>query len=185
MTWLSQLYTKATFRPVRSIGGFTATLTVEEAASDELTLTEHPVMDGAAITDHAYLNPARLNIRAQWDEVGAGMPLDEMYTNLRNLQASRVPFDVVTGKRIYRNMLFKSLGMTDDATTDNILSITAQLQEIITVQIQTTTVPPRAQQKEPGRTGATDKAGRKKAQEVRDPVRAKSALKTISETFGG
>jgi len=185
MTWLSQLYTKATFRPVRTIGGFTATLTVEEVASDDLTMTEHPVMDGAAITDHAYLNPTRLAIRAQWDEVGAGMPLDELYTKLRNLQASRVPFDVVTGKRIYRNMLFKSLGVTDDAMTDNILSINAQLQEIIIVQIQTTTVPPRSQQKEPGRTGSTDKAGKKKAQEVKDPVRAKSALRSISETFSG
>ena len=45
----------ATIVPRRSIGPFNATLTIEEVASDDLEITQHPVQQGAAITDHADL----------------------------------------------------------------------------------------------------------------------------------
>jgi hypothetical protein len=52
-----------------------------------------------------------------------------------------------------------------------------QLKEIIITNVTVTTVPPRADQKEPGRTGATEKAGQKKPQESPDQPRRQSALK--------
>ena len=168
--------TPATIIPRRSIGPFTATVTLEEIASDDLEITQHPVQQGATITDHAYLKPATVSIKIMFNAADA--PLAETYAKLRQLQASREPFDVVTGKRAYKNMLFKSLGQTNDAQTENVLSISAELQEIFIVQVETTTVPPRKQQANPGKTGATENAGQKSAQPA--PERNRSALRTLA-----
>jgi hypothetical protein len=168
--------TPATIIPRRSIGPFNATVTLEEIASDDLEITQHPVQQGATITDHAYLKPATVSIKIMFNAADA--PLAETYAKLRQLQASREPFDVVTGKRAYKNMLFKSLGQTNDAQTENVLSISAELQEIFIVQVETTTVPPRKQQANPGKTGATENAGQKSAQPA--PERNRSALRTLA-----
>lgn len=168
--------TPATIIPRRSIGPFNATVTLEEIASDDLEITQHPVQQGATITDHAYLKPATVSIKIMFNAADA--PLAETYAKLRQLQASREPFDVVTGKRAYKNMLFKSLGQTNDAQTENVLSISAELQEIFVVQVETTTVPPRKQQANPGKTGATENAGQKSAQPA--PERNRSAIRTLA-----
>ena len=169
--------TQATIIPKRLIGPFSASVTLEEIASDELEITQHPVQQGATITDHAYLKPAVVHVKIVFNDDDA--PLAETYAKLLQLQASREPFDVVTGKRAYKNMLFKSMGQTNDAQTENILSIRAELQEIFIVQIKTTTtIPPRKRQANPGKTGATENAGQKSAQPA--PEKNRSALRTLA-----
>lgn len=166
----------ATIVPRRSIGPFNATLTIEEIATDELEITQHPVQQGAAITDHAYLKPATVNVKIVFSDEDA--PLAETYQKLRQLQASREPFDVVTGKRSYKNMLFKSLGQTNDLRTEFVLSINATLQEVFVTALEVVSVPERKKQKTPGKTGATENAGQKKAQPA-EPKK-KSALKALA-----
>jgi len=187
MNYLSELIFPVAFRPRRRLASFDAYLCIDETGSDDLEITEHPVQQGAAVTDHAYLKPAQLAIRAQFNEFDSGMPLDELYRKLLELQSSREPFEVVTGKRLYKNMLLKSLSVTTDQYTSNVLSITAQLQEIIVVNVETVAVPPRVRQAQPGRTGATERAGQKKAQPVaeQDQPRARSALATIAGGANG
>lgn len=167
----------ASFLPKRAIGPFNATVTLEEIASDDLEITQHPVQQGAKITDHAYLKPATVSIKIMFNAADA--PLAETYAKLRQLQASREPFDVVTGKRAYKNMLLKSLGQTNDAQTENVLSISAELQEILLTSVEVVTVPERSKQANPGKTGATEKAGQKKAQPVTEPKK-RSALRALA-----
>lgn len=169
----------ANFLPKRSIGQFSATVTLEEVGTDELEITQHPVQQGASITDHAYMKPATVNIKVMWNDNDA--PLAETYKNLLDLQSSREPFDVVTGKRTYRNMLIKSLGQTNDVQTENILSISLQLQEIFITAVEVVTVPERAKQKNAGKTGATENAGQKSAQET---PRKRSALAALAGKGG-
>lgn len=64
----------------------------------------------------------------------------DVYANLLKLQASRVLFDVVTGKRTYKNMLMKSLTITTDRETENSLLITASFKQLIIVRTQLITV---------------------------------------------
>ncbi|MNO26505.1 hypothetical protein D3C76_163590 [compost metagenome] len=182
MSWLAQLLSPIVFRPRRRMGDFTAYLTIDETGEDELEITEHPVQDGTEITDHAYLKSATLNLSVQFVEGETFVPLDETYRAMLELQKSRVPFDVVTGKRVYTNMLFKSLRQTTDKNTDNVLAIQATLREIKIVPVVVTTVPPRDKQATPGKTGATQRAGTKKAQPVKpqEQTTKKSALKKIS-----
>lgn len=150
----------ASFLPKRSIGPFFATITIEESSADEMEITQHPVQQGAAITDHAYSKPSSVDISVQWSDESA--PLAETYKKLLDLQASREPFDVVTGKRLFRNMLIKSMRQTNDAQTENILSIALSLQEIFITAIEVVSVPAdRKKQKDAGKTGKTEKSGKK------------------------
>ena len=63
---------------------------------------------------------------------------------MTDLQASREPFEIVTGKRIYEDMLFKSIGVTTDKITENVLAVSCTFQQVIIVDVVLTTVPPRA-----------------------------------------
>jgi len=165
------------FRPKRKIGSFEATITLDETAQDDLEITQHPVQDGAVITDHAYKKPVTLTIKAQYSPLLIGVPVDEMYRRLLKLQNDKIPMDVVTGKRLYKNMLIKSVAETTDKATSQILNVTASLQEIITVSVVVVTVPAtssdRSKQANPGQTGATEIGGVKKAEEQPEKVKSK------------
>lgn len=71
----------------------------------------------------------------------------KIYQDLLNLQSSRVPFEVITGKRRYVNMLIKSLKTTTNKETENSLMVTATFQEIKMVVVNTmmVTTPTEAQ----------------------------------------
>ena len=170
MSFMSEPISIFPIRPTRTIGGITGYITITESATDKLTVTKHPVQQGASIVDHAYKEPSELNINII---AGAGLKtLEELYQDFLKLQSDRVLFDCVTGKRSYKNMLLVSIGQTTDKTSENVLSLQLSLLEIITVQVTPTTVPARSRQSNPAKTGATEKAGKK------------SALKVLKESIG-
>ena len=152
-------------RPARSIGGLIMDVTVEEHHTDDLEITDHPVENGADITDHAYLLPATVTITAGVSDSGGTSSGDkrsvEAYEALLVLQKKREPFDVITGKRVYKNMLIKSLSHTTDKETENAILFTAELREVIVATVQAVSVP-RSRQKSGMVTGGIDKTGQKR-----------------------
>lgn len=187
MNVLSQLSFPVSFRPRRKLANFEAYMTIEETGQDESVITEHPVQYGAEVTDHAYNKPATLSMQIQFSDSETGVQLDEIYRRMLQLQNSRVPFEVVTGRRLYKDMLFKSISCTTDRYTDNVLSISVQLRQILTTQVEIVSVPPRARQSQPGRTGATEQAGKKSAKPVaaQEQSTRRSALKSAAGVFNG
>lgn len=149
----------ATIRPKRMIGEFTADITTEETLTDSLQITTHPVQQGANITDHAYVNPVSITVKTVFG--ASDLSLSEIYDRLLKLQASRIPIDVVTGRRIYKNMLIKTLSQTITKGNENVLAIDFTLQEIILTSVAIVSVPERAKQKKPKKTSATRKSGKK------------------------
>ena len=159
-------------KPKRAIGNIHLQVFLEEVMTDELEITQHPVEQGATISDHAFKRPAEVVIRAIFANTvakggllgsfvggirstassvqallngnGAEQVL-ETYNKLLVLQGSRIPFDVLTGKRSYSNMLMQSLAVTVDQNTEYALSITARLQEVRLVRTQTVVVSAAAQ----------------------------------------
>lgn len=154
-------------RPKRALGPFTAQVTIEEVHDDDLVITEHPVEQGASVADHAYKMPARLRITCGWSNspsvsglfqgIASGLEatvtgvqslitgnsessVRDLYAKLLKLQADRTPFDVVTGKRVYTNMMFQSLNARTDRQTENALIVQATLKQIIIVNSKTVTV---------------------------------------------
>lgn len=155
-------------RPSRSIGGIVAQVTIEEVQTDELTITDHPVELGAAISDHAYLRPAEVVLRVGWSNSGAGAIaaavqaisgaaegdnyVRAIYEKLRALQGKREPFDLLTGKRKYSNMLIAALAVTTDARSENALICTVTCRQVIIAKTVAAKLPERANQKEPNKT---------------------------------
>ncbi len=139
-----------------------------------------------AISDHMYRNPAILVIRAGWSNsrpealVETAVSLvtglfnggnfgqlpsfnlnyaASIYQQLLALQASRVPFEILTGKRVYENMVIRSLRQTTDEHSENALLTELICQEILTVTTSTVTTPDPSQSTMPQKTSiAQDRA---------------------------
>lgn len=171
MSFLSVPISLFPTKPQRKIGEITVDVVVNESTNDTLTITKQPVEQGASISDHAFKEPTTFSSTIYFRD-NLSKSLSKIYQDLLDLQNSRVPFNIVTPKRIYNSMLISSLGMTTDKNTENTLAILLSCQEVIIVKVTTTQVARQAQAK-PEVTGKTEPAGKK------------SALLTIKQGIGG
>lgn len=137
----------------RTIMGLFADVTVEEKHKDELKITEHPTEVGAPINDHAYKEAPEVSMKVGWSEsagklnglvgdsfLSGNTSLNIVYQTLIQLQESAVPLVISTGKRLYTNMLIKSLGCTTDLQTENVLMIDLTFKKINLAQTSETEV---------------------------------------------
>lgn len=126
-----------------NIGGiyFDAWLQANENTS--LTITQHPVETGAAISDHSYLNPARYSFNVGVSDVvyaptitGPQTRSIQAYQALRLLQATREPLTLVFkyGKR--QNVLIESIDTPNDFTTKFAFKPTVTLRQIIMADVK-------------------------------------------------
>lgn len=124
----------------RSVGPYVPHVVVEEQHRDDSVITEFPVEIGAAITDHTYERPPTLVLRIGWSDSTAGIPgyVRIVYQQLLALKASRQPFNVVTGKRFYTQMLFAALDVITDGASENSLMVIAALRKINLTSTQST-----------------------------------------------
>lgn len=164
-------------------------ITLEEHHSDSLAITDHPVEVGAEITDHAYKRPERVTLKIAWtnscaEAAGNENYVQEIYERLLDLQASREPIDIYTGKRKYSNMLIEDLSVTTDATTETALVVTASCRQVIIVQTRTTSVPPDKFHLDPRKTGSVVDRGLIQAVPVPDSV-LNATTKAGRKFFGG
>jgi hypothetical protein len=168
---------------------------VEEYSVDNLSVTKNPVEQGAAISDHCFKEPAEVILRYGFSNSSAANPLIpniggedyviQVYEGLLQLQARRVPFDIVTGKRQYTNMLLTSLAQTTDHTTEYSLMVVARCNEVIITQTTAVSAPPNLQaqnQADPASTSATQQSGDAQTQPVA-PAK-QSVLSTIAQGIG-
>ena len=179
--------TTALFGKPRKIAAIVPNVVIEESHQDNLTITDHPVEQGASISDHAYKNPVEVTCKYGWSDssllMGSAMDfasgllqgnlngasnsaltIDDVYQKLLDLQATRQPFDLTTGKRKYSNMLIKSIGVTTDAATENSLLLTAVMKQVIIVQTQAVVLQPSENHATPSSTGPTQNTGTKQPQ---------------------
>lgn len=154
-------------RPERKVGPFRAMVTIEEEHHDELVITQHPVDQGAQISDHAYKQPASLRLHLGWSDSASIENLfsgftsvKQVYAQLQRVQDSRIPITVLTGKRAYKNMLIRTMTTRTDKRSENALFVTLDLQQIIRVATQTSNVAAsQADQAAPKETGVVTDLG--------------------------
>lgn len=171
-------------------GGYSQTnfilpqITFEEKHLDRMAITEHPVEQGAAITDHAYKIPAEVFVRYGWSRSGGGVSggttlaslprnislipqfgdptlLSKVYAKLLALQESRQLVNLSTGKRLYRNMLISALATESDRRKENILDITIAFRQVVIVATELVTVPPKEVQADAQKTAPQQNGGTK------------------------
>lgn len=159
----------------RKIGLIIPDVVVSEKHQDALEITEHPVEIGAPVSDHSYKRPAEVTMEMGFS--GGGSLLDfadtsaigislgtspkEIYQQILDLQASRVPFDVTTGKRQYSNMLIRAIEVTTDRTSENVLMCVLTLREVIISQTQSISVADKADMQDGVSTSSVQNTGTK------------------------
>ncbi|BBT72368.1 phage baseplate protein [Klebsiella sp. WP8-S18-ESBL-06] len=182
----------------RKIGLIIPDVVVSEKHSDTLEITEHPVEIGAAVADHAYKRPSEVVMEVGFAGGGSlldfvdtssiglslGLSPQETYQELLDLQIRRIPFDVVTGKRLYSNMLIRALEVTTDKTTENVLSAVLTLREVLITQTQQITVANKSDMKDGASTSAVANAGTKTTKPPNDSL-LKMGVDGFSSLFGG
>lgn len=175
MSFLAQPITlQALFGAKRQIATITVDAIITEDTNDTLTITKQPVQTGASVTDHAYLEPTILNmtilqqiknpitqIASTFQGAGNG-GLAQLYQQFLDLQSQRVPFNVLTPKRIYKSMLMNVIRLNTSKSTENILSLNITFQQVLFASVGTTVVAP-INQRNPGATQATQNIGKKSA----------------------
>ncbi|EBW3292694.1 hypothetical protein DPD00_13230 [Salmonella enterica subsp. enterica serovar Bijlmer] len=159
----------------RRIGVLIPSVVVSEKHTDTLEITEHPVEVSAAIADHAYKKPSEVVMEVGFAGGGSlldfasnltatsllGLSPQQTYQEILDLQESRIPFDVVTGKRLYSNMLIRALEVTTDRTTENVLSAVLTLREVLISQTQQVTVADKTDMKDGASTSPVLNTGTK------------------------
>ncbi|HCC5863758.1 TPA: hypothetical protein M5853_001547 [Klebsiella aerogenes] len=182
----------------RRIGLIVPSVVVSEKHSDTLEITEHPVETGAPVSDHAYKRPSEVVMEVGF--AGGGSLLDfidtsslgltlglspkETYQQILDLQTCRIPFDVVTGKRLYSNMLIRAIEVTTDRTSENVLMAVLTLREVIITQTQQISVADKADMKEGANTSAVINSGTKSAKPQNESLLS-SGWQGIKSILGG
>lgn len=182
----------------RRIGLIVPSVVVSEKHNDTLEITEHPVETGAPVSDHAYKRPSEVVMEVGF--AGGGSLLDfidtsslgltlglspkETYQQILDLQSSRIPFDVVTGKRLYSNMLIRAIEVTTDRTSENVLMAVLTLREVIITQTQQVAVADKADMKEGANTSAVINSGTKAAKPQNESLLS-SGWQGLKSIIGG
>lgn len=155
---------------------------ISENHSDTLEITEHPIEVPTAqgygtITDHAWRKPGTVTMQVGFGSSGSLLDLldttgvvsmpwqspKEVYKTLRDLQSNRSLLSVNTGKRLYQNMLLKSLTVTTDKDTEYVLSATLIFQEVLLSQAMKTIVADKSRMRDGQNTTARLDTGTKSA----------------------
>ncbi len=173
---IAQAYAEGLIGPAifrsRAIGNIVADITIEERHIDTLAITDHPVERDAVISDHAFMMPVEVIIRAGFSNSSRraqGDPnyVNTMYQQLLALQEARQPFTILTGKRIYQNMLIHRLMTETNETTENSAIIVLECREVIIVDTAVyPNITPNNVQTQPEVTGGTTFGGSVAPQET-------------------
>ena len=141
MSYDAALYCKT------NIGGYFFDGFMKTTHQRNLTITSNPIESGAAVVDHAYMQPASITMDIMMSNVHESLFPDQFHERydrsvsawsvLKTLQENRIPVSVMTRLELYNNMLIESITSEDDATTHNGLRATVTLREVPIARIKT------------------------------------------------
>ena len=148
-----------------SIGSITIDASISEDHVSTAELTENPVEDGGDITDHVRIKPLELTIEGVISDTpvtfsvinnisgiintvtsifGNTSRSVDAYNELIKLQQSRDPFKVVTGLKVYENMILTELSIPRTAQTGNAIHFSATMRQIQIAKSETTGISTRS-----------------------------------------
>lgn len=151
-----------------NIGGWFFDAILKTDHTSRLTITEHPVQTGAALTDHSFLQPKQLSMEIGMSNVATSFVPGQFtggysrsvtaYQVLAQLQALRVPIQVHTRLGLYQNMLIEVLSAPDDYMTLNGLRCTVTFREILVAQVKTVKISARPKVTDSSNRGSPEPA---------------------------
>lgn len=111
-----------------TIGPVPLNVLLSEKHTSEVEVTSNPIETGAEVNDHAYIKPKKVEL-----EIADGNA-SQTYNALVEFQEAREPFTLVTGFRLYENMVITDIDATRDRTHSKILKATVRCREVIIVE---------------------------------------------------
>lgn len=141
MTYDALLYCKT------NIGGYFFDGFINVDINSELSISSNPVESGASVSDHAYINPARIDMTIKMSDVHQSFVSGQFeggwsrsvtaYEILRELQRNRVPVSVLTRLELFENMLISSIVANDNSDTYQSLDAKVSLVELPVARVKT------------------------------------------------
>lgn len=151
-------------RTRRSLGGIELDAVLSETHNNEIRLTKNPVELGADITDHAIIEPKRVNVVAQVSDTPLGAAAfgqivdlitglfgtsttqnitrsNATYNALVQITEAREPIELQTKLKLYEYMIITSLTTTQDKDSSRIVLLNIALEEVLITQSQVVTLP--------------------------------------------
>lgn len=114
-----------------SIGPVPLQVLLSEKHNSEVEVTSNPIETGAEVNDHAYVKPKKVELEVADGNAAA------TFNALVTFQEAREPFTLVTGFRVYENMVITEVDATRDKTHSKVLKATVRCREVIIVETGT------------------------------------------------
>lgn len=163
--------------------------TVSERHSDQLTITDHPVEEGANVSDHAQKEPPVLELNGiisnqpillnvvddLQPSVAGGSPdnrAQDAYDEFIRLQESASLLQIATEVRDYEDMMIASIAVQRDKDTRNILDIGLTLRKFRVATVESVEAPEPVEPVHRGRR----QQGRKQTKAARPEVQEKTSV---------
>ena len=148
---------------------------ISEAHTDEVTVTQHPVDTGAAISDHAICQPSVVTCVFGWSDSSRAlnsalsgslmrgmMTTKDVYDRLVELKNARQLLRLSTGKRVYPAVLITKLMLTTTVDTESAAVIEITFQEVILAEAKTVSLAA-VRQANPKKTASASSGGSRSA----------------------
>lgn len=100
---------------------------LSEKHTAEVEITGNPIEIGAEVNDHAYVKPKQVVLEV------ADSSAALVYNVLLRFQETRIPFYLVTGLTVYKDMLIQAIDATRDKDMSRVLRATVTCRQVIIV----------------------------------------------------
>ena len=138
--------------PQSSIGGITMDVALSETHTAQSEISENPIETGESVADHVRLMPLELEIEGIISDspitvlgpitgifstitkiLGNTSRSIDGYNQLLTLWKTREPFVVVTGLKVYENMILTNLSVPRNAQNANAIQFTATMRQVLII----------------------------------------------------
>lgn len=195
-------------RTEKSLGGIQLDAVMTETHTNQIRLTKNPVELGADITDHAIIEPKRINIVAQVSDNPLGVAAlgqivdlvtglfgtatsqnitrsNAAYNAMVQLMELREPIEVQTKLKIYSNMVITNITTTQDKNSSRVALMNISLEEVLISESQIVQLnADQLAEGSPREQGSSaDNKGRQEPITPNDTT-SKSALKSVTDWIG-
>lgn len=176
-----------------TIGGIQIDVSVRETHSTAKEISDSPVEVGSDITDHVKKRPDEVTIEGVLsnrpsslidlaEQETTGETAEKRYADLLDLVANADTFELVTGLRVYENMVFTAFSVDRDNSTGEVIRFRATMREVEFAKSETVDVVPNEQ--DTGKPEPTVDRG-PKPKTPAPPAAAADAGSTLSKLLGG
>ena len=110
-------------------------------------VTEYPIEDLGSVADHVNLSPDTLEVEGVvgasgiYSTEGGGFNWIDAYVAIRDLRDTKQLVSVITGLRVYTNMVIEDFSVPRDSESGASLVFSISFREVKIVKAQTVTIP--------------------------------------------